>query len=289
MSKNRPHLAHWLVGLLAIVTAALVTAALMRDATSIAVPAAMGSSGSPASAGNSADPGASVSSSPTATPSPSAEPKPATLDDAREALQDKATVSVIGDSTGNDRGEWVELWAQRLADDDRAVALHQWAGDDFQPEPIEYEGSGDEVTLWNASLSGGQANWANDMLATVQPERPDLILLNVGHNNVPNNVAGQLNELRREIDRRWDGQDIPLVAVLQNPGRGEHEDRQAATLRVIRTWATNKGVPTIDVTSAFTDPEKQMQDDAHPNERGSQIWADVVADSLAGDDSARGR
>jgi hypothetical protein len=264
---RHPRLALWLVGLLAIVTAALVAAALMRGTTGVAVPAAP-----------------PASSSPSPSPSPSAEPEAATLDDARRALRGSATLSVIGDSTGDERGEWVELWARRLADDGRQVALHQWAVDRFEPEPVQGRGEGDEITIWNASLSGGQANWANDQLESVQPERPDLILLSVGHNNLSTNIAGQLDELQRELGRRWDGQDIPLVAILQNPGRGEHEGRQNATLGVLRTWAADQGVPTIDVTSAFTDPAKQLHDDVHPNERGSRVWADTVADALSGDD-----
>jgi lysophospholipase L1-like esterase len=260
------HLALWIVGLVTIVTAALVAAALVRDTTGVAVPAVP-----PASTG------------PSPSPSPSAEPEVATLEDARRALRGSATLSVIGDSTGDQPGEWVELWARRLADDGRRVALHQWAVDRFQPEPVQGPADGDEITIWNASLSGGQANWANDQLDAVQPERPDLILLSVGHNNLSTNIAGQLDELQRELDRRWDGQDIPLIAILQNPGHGEHEGRQKATLDVLRTWAADQSVPTIDVTSAFTDPATQLQDGVHPNERGSQIWADTVADALIGD------
>lgn len=199
----------------------------------------------------------------------------ASLTQAREALDGSATISIIGDSTGNDLNEWVALWAADLGAD-RQVTLNRWLDGRYRADPVRYGDRGDAVTIWNASHPGGAASWAVDQLAAVQPECPDLVILNLGHNNTEANVAPQLEQLHLQLS-----EGVPVVLVLQNPGRGAHRDPQAATLRSAAEWAAIRRVPTIDVTASFTKPDRQMLDDIHPNEIGSRTWADTVNETFS--------
>ena len=203
----------------------------------------------------------------------------ASLAEARKALDgSSSTVSIVGDSTGNDPDEWVALWAAELGLS-RRVELHQWLDGKYGAEPVSFGDRGDELTIWNAGKPGGSAAWAADQLDIVQPERPDLVIFNVGHNNTSANVAGQLSQMKSVVSQRWGGS-VPQVVILQNPSRGDLKDKQTATLGTVASWAASNEVPTIDVTSAFTRPARFLRDDVHPNPLGSRIWADVVADAL---------
>ena len=73
---------------------------------------------------------------------------------------------------------------------------------------------------------------------------------------------------------------MPVVLVLQNPGQAAHAPVQAQTLAAASGWARRAGVPTVDVTSSFTDPSRLMYDDRHPNEEGSKVWAGVIEREL---------
>jgi len=199
----------------------------------------------------------------------------ASLSGARKVLRGPATISVIGDSTGNDDNEWVALWAADLGRD-RQVTLHMWRTGRYRSEPLMFGQRGDQITIWNGSHGGGAANWAIDQLDIVQPEQPDLIILSLGHNNTEGDIISQLEQLRGRLS-----EGVPVVLILQNPGRGDRKERQAATLRAAQGWARTRSVPIIDVNAVFTDPDRQMFDTAHPNELGSRVWAETVAEALS--------
>ena len=135
------------------------------------------------------------------------------------------------------------------------------------------------MTIWNASQSGARANFAANIVDTVQPERPDFVIYNFGHNNTSANIGAQLSETRDAITERR-GQ-IPAVVMLQNPGRDQHGLVQHETLAEVARWADENGLPTIPVTSAFEpDVAKLMLDDVHPNETGMKVWARVLEDTI---------
>lgn len=234
-NRRRNVATYWLVGILTAAIAACTGLALVRDAGA---------------------------------------PRAATLSDARAALDGASTLSIIGDSTGNDADEWVALWAADLGRS-RQVTVQQWLRGDWRPEQLTYGDRGARLTIWNAGEPGGAAAWAVGQLGTVQPEPPDLTLISVGHNNTSDDIVGQLDQLQQQLDPG-----VPLVLLLQNPGRGDRQKRQAATLHAANSWARDHRVPTIDVTAAFTDPDRQMVDDAHPNAAGSRVWAERVGAAL---------
>lgn len=213
---------------------------------------------------------------------PPAEAATWTLEDARAVLdQDRALISVLGDSTGNDGGEWVDLWVQGL-DGDVTMSTLLVPGDDNERfmDQAQWDGpDGGDVHVWNASIPGTRANVALDNLDIVIPQTPDLVLVNYGHNHTMGNVA-QIGALLDAITEA--APDAVPVVVLQQP---QLNDANVAVRNWIKRIADNRGVPTIDVAAAFADDgrpvEELLYDELHPNGDGSRIWADAVADALS--------
>lgn len=209
-------------------------------------------------------------------------PKPASLVPARHVLSsDKpVTVSVLGDSTGNASGEWVDLWAQRLASD-HAVTEHlinstllEWssATNDY--------GTGPAVTIWNAGVPGAAAEYPIPRLGKLQPEKPDLVIYSLGHNNSADNIADQMGDLTAAVQKRWG--DVPEVAILQNPRTFRGEDHEQ-TIPALRDWALFSRTPFVDVHAAFAGRplgSLLLDDGIHPNGAGSALWAQTVAKAL---------
>jgi len=253
------------LGAVVLVTVALVVAALTRDFA----PAAL--MPSPAAAA--------------VTPTEAPVQPPATLDQIKALIATGAplVVSVLGDSTGNDSGEWVDLWAKGLGSS-RQVTLHQWDSktEDWNPEPISYGSNGPELAIWNGSQPGARATYPLDKFDRIQPVKPDVVIYSFGHNGTEDTIVGELGQTMARGTTQWAVQ-IPSVVILQNPGQNEHAPIQDATLVALTTWAGQAGEPLIDVASAFRaapDFEYLMKDDAHPNWHGAEVWAGVVSAAL---------
>ncbi len=114
------------------------------------------------SVGGSAPPLGSTQSVPRPSPSESAQARldaPPKLGPFREAVTKSRRVLVVGDSSGDERGEWVDLWAQDLAIN-RKVTYRQWDSvDGFTATPKVYGtsklyGSDKPMEIWNLSYQG---------------------------------------------------------------------------------------------------------------------------------------
>jgi lysophospholipase L1-like esterase len=199
-------------------------------------------------------------------------------------------VSVLGDSTGNEDGEWVDLWARRLGGT-RRVVLHQW--DDVHggwlPRTRVYGQHGPSVTIWNSSKSGAQARYASARLRVIQPQRPDLVVYSFGHNHSRGQVVGPMRALVAAVDRRWPAPPSSVV-LLQNPQLGATAATHAEVEAELRRWAAGAGLPTIDVFDAFEAHPREaslFKDFRHPSPAGSAVWAAVVAESITPADGGR--
>ena len=218
-----------------------------------------------------------------ATPTPEEEKAP---QDLRRIVRtsDPLTISVLGDSTGNDPNEWVAVWAEHLGETHR-VTMHRWQGERGgynEARTLTYGTGGSSVAIWNMSEPGATASYPADKLPAGQPEKPDLVILSFGHNNDKTSVGSQLGQVRRSLNQQWHA-DVPTLVVLQNPGVNEHGARQRETLVAVARWAEKVSLPTIDVASAFDNAENRpslMYDDIHPNRKGSRLWAKVVGKAL---------
>lgn len=192
------------------------------------------------------------------------------------AGQAAKVIAVLGDSTGNDPGEWVDLWAKHLGES-RRVVEHTWSWkyERWNDQPIRYGKGPGVVTIWNGSMPGAQPKYALDRLAVMLPVHPDLLVLNYGHNGFPQDTTAGLARLKAAADTRtW--------VVLQNPGLNDHAAPQEKNLAAVAAWAKSTDTPVIDVTSAFRarGPASLMRDHAHPNAAGSALWESVVEKAL---------
>lgn len=217
----------------------------------------------------------------TAVTSPPA--KPASFAGARTAMARPVTISVLGDSTGNDVNEWVALWGQQLGKS-RAVTIHRWddkAGD-WMDAKLLYGTSGDAVTIWNFSAPGRTAKYAVERIRQAAPVKPDLVIYNFGHNGAPEAAVPELANLSEVLKNKW--QNLEQVVTIQNPETGARAEMQKGVRERIRRWANVAGVPTIDVAASFEAgdrPNELMRDDVHPNDAGSGVWARTVTAALS--------
>lgn len=192
-------------------------------------------------------------------------------------------ISVLGDSTGDDPGEWVDLWAQELARRG-TVTLHLWdAGTaEWDANPKVYPGPERTITIWNGSRSGANPSYPLQHLDRIQPSKPSLTVLNFGHNPAPQPAGRGAEELLAGVDARWDAP-IPAAVVLQNPSLNLREARTEASVAALRDWAPRAGYAAIDVNAAFRaggDLGALLADDVHPNPAGQRLWAATVSAAL---------
>lgn len=196
------------------------------------------------------------------------------------------TVGVLGDSTGNERTEWVSLWAQQVAaQTDRPLIVHNWdaTANAYSDVTEAASGASAPIVVWNGSAPGEAGSYSLDNAETILPEQPDLVFYNHGQNEGSGSAA--LSDLRRAAAFLTDTWQAPpaLVVVLQAPRTndpGPLEDAVTAT----RGWAGQQQITAIDVHAAFEAagdlPSLLKEDGVHPNDRGSQLWADTVTAAL---------
>jgi hypothetical protein len=205
------------------------------------------------------------------------------LERARKALLKPRPldVLVVGDSSSNGPFEWPAMWARNLVDD-REVRIRLWedANESFG-EALRPESSGQSFTLWNLSMEGVAASYGTEHLDAV-PTKPELVLVNYGHFNTPDDIGPQLDALLAGIRERWGS--VPVVLMLQNPTLDDRSQEQAQIVAYLRqTWSVENGVPTIDVESVFReqgDLGPLLADNTSPSDAGTALWTDEVTRQL---------
>jgi lysophospholipase L1-like esterase len=216
------------------------------------------------------------------TDAPEGEPPGDPVGAARQALSggEDVTVAVLGDSTSNERSEWVHLWAETLAED-RPVSISHWNEADGaaynEPDVLSEDGEAGAVTIWSGSQAGVAARFPVERLEAMVPEEPGFVIFSYGHNNTLENIDGQLSELRSALTDEFG--ELPIICILQNP---QLDDQNADVREAVAAWAEENGAGTIDVASEFYTPRwPLLVDEIHPSAEGQQIWADTVADALS--------
>ena len=213
--------------------------------------------------------------------------------DARDLLQDADrpfVVQVIGDSTGNEPGEWVDVAFRALASElDRPLVQHPWdVLSSAYLEPIRSNENAPHALLevWNGSASGKTAEYSLANFAALIPVEPDLVILNHGLNNVlePAQVGEQFTALVAEIERHWPSQ-IGYAALLENPRLDQYSAAHDDVIAHVTSWlAEHQEVRAVDVHSAYlmsSDVTTLLLPDLlHPTPAGSALTAATVLDAL---------
>lgn len=281
-----------LIGLAALGVTAAVLVGLAFDHVRPSGAAVMATPAPPAQSSSSPRPTVTSEEEPPATPSPEpsasaespAEPAPGSIEDIRALLagDEPVVVSVIGDGSGNGDDEWVSLWATRLADD-HAVSYRSWDGarSGFG-DARQLSRSGPEIRIVNASRAGETAAEAAASLEELQPEAPQLVVVNVGHSESASEVEDGLDDLWSSISDEHP--DARGLVVLQNPAAGEAAEAQAGRVEEIRSWAEDNELATLDVNRAFAEADEPLGsylfDRSYPNAAGSELWASTVSGAL---------
>lgn len=196
-----------------------------------------------------------------------------------------ASILLVGDSTGNEVGEWYYRFAQGVAVANAAWTVRHALWNDgtgaFDAPTIIQAGTGPRVlTFWNGSIAGSIAtrHAGDNFDAVIVATAPDLIFNSYGHNG-GSPVLGQVdyyNCLFARVDRH--SPDIPVIVIGQNPTLSD--ETMAPKVDAFRAMAARRGYGFIDVHAAFKqDPRplsELLADEVHPNNAGSQLWADTV-------------
>ena len=190
---------------------------------------------------------------------------------------DDVTLLVVGDSTGDERTEWVALGAARMAGEGAEVTYRDWVpGEErWTDDPLTL-GDGDRhVTIVNASQAGARPGYP--LARRLLPDAADLVLVNFGHNGTREQ---EVAEMRQLLDRlAQDYPDAPVGVIAQNPALGGSAEHSRANREAVEQVARARDLPVIDVHGAFVDHgdvESLLVDDLHPSDAGSRLWAETV-------------
>lgn len=196
------------------------------------------------------------------------------------------TVAVLGDSVGNDPGEWVSMWAGNVATNRYVFVYHfDWQKQKYDPDVEVFVPSGDvtaePIVVWNFGWPGGTPQRALDHLAVGVPSKPDLAIVAFGHNLAPSAVQRQYSALQVGMQARFGA--VPTVTTLAHmtpvPRNGQAEGRA-----VLLTWLRSRNAPVIDERAVFdtaADPGQMFWDAVHPNVLGYRRIADLVTTQLS--------
>ncbi|HJP67621.1 MAG TPA: SGNH/GDSL hydrolase family protein [Sphingomicrobium sp.] len=210
------------------------------------------------------------------------------LSDFTKLLSRKTPIDilVIGDATGNGPDDWVHLLARRIADTGRYVAIRDWNLDASGYGEAVYYGAkdGKAVSIWNGSVSGLPSSYAADRWRDFAPKPNDLVMINHGHNETNAETAVEGISRLVRLSRTEVTRHTTVAVILQNPRIDRESARLAAIVSELRRSPDLSNAEEIDVNSAFAAQpnlgELLSSNGFHPNQRGEELWAQVVSDRL---------
>lgn len=220
---------------------------------------------------------------PTATKAPPAAARPTSRPVPRLPADRPATLAVIGDSTSNQLGGWVNLLGEQLGESrvTRVQRISQ-TGQSSYRAPIRYGDEGPELQVWNASTATPFAVVTDERARVVVPKRPDVVLLSVGRAADARVIGQQLSTTRSSILKAYPQ---AQVVVVKQPAA---TPAQRPAIAAVGAWAVQQGVPAIDVAAAFASSPgvASLQNADGITDAGAQLWAATVHQALTGQRAA---
>ncbi|VXC66304.1 exported hypothetical protein [Arthrobacter sp. 9V] len=222
---------------------------------------------------------AAFTPAPIAAPADAIPPHLSGVSDALKNPNNHYVIGVLGDSTGNGPDEWVGKISQGLATEaNRRVEFFN-----YNPQVSRYAEKriyGPDtvpVEIYNVGIPGATAEAITTRFEGLFPKDPSLIIVSIGHNQLPANVSPDMERFTRAIEGKWP--DAQVLLVGQNPATGVRYERQRMTVSTMMTWSRTWGYPSVSVFEAIyrtPDFESLYVDLLHVNDAGSAIWAGVV-------------
>ena len=195
------------------------------------------------------------------------------------------TFAVVGDSTGDNVGEWVYNLADWIgATYDKSVTIQTWdvVAGHYHPAQSMTQGYSGTVMIFNGSAPGRTMQYSTEFLDALLPTSRQIssVFVSHAHNQAPKDIKGPLTVLANAIAELHP--ESQLGVVLQNPDNLP-DVLQRERVESMRAWAERRNIPTIDVLDAFLatgDFSPLLADRLHPNEAGYKVWASVFEDAL---------
>ncbi|MBM2614804.1 SGNH/GDSL hydrolase family protein [Actinoplanes sp. LDG1-06] len=199
---------------------------------------------------------------------------------------ENATITLLGDSTGNDKAEWfyqLAAWiAQRYPDYRTTYRLWDHNKQAYGAPVVLTEGNGWlTLSFYNGSVGGAKAGYAlqGDRFDKLTAQGGDLYLVNYSHNEDKETAYPTYRRLTDKLAAQWPNPEI--VPVLQNPegtpGKTTTQ-RYAHTVRLrgIEALARENGWTTINAFGQFASDKRPLRtlvpDGVHPNAAGQALW-----------------
>lgn len=207
-----------------------------------------------------------------------------------------ATITLLGDSTGNDKSEWfyqLSTWIAARYPGYRTT-YRQWdhKKQAYGAPVVLGPGTGWlSLSLYNGSVGGAKAGYAveGDRFGKLTAQGGNLFLLNYSHNESRDTTYPAYERLTAKLAALSPRPDI--VPVLQNPEgppsktslqRYAHHVR----LRAIKRLAEANGWTTIDAHRQFAADQRPLSalvpDGVHPNAAGQALWLSAAKNAFLG-------
>lgn len=190
---------------------------------------------------------------------------------------------IVGDSTGNDSTEWVDLFCAWAATNWPKYTVRRYLWDNVgkvYSTPVDFNTGTTSLILsvWNCSVPGSKMseNFGSPFVNAFVGKHPQLIIVNHGY-NYQNGVTfyaifGGLSAGVESLLREYPSADVMLIA--QSPALAS--DLQAINIRAIREYAAIRGFGVADVYGEYVKAGKPADwyngDGIHPSEMGSRVW-----------------
>lgn len=206
-----------------------------------------------------------------------------------------ATITLLGDSTGNDKSEWFYRLSAWIAEryPHYRTTYRQW---DHKKQaygaPVVFSEGNGWLTLsfYNGSVGGAKAGYAlqGKRLDKLTAQGGNLYLLSYSHNEGRATSYPAYERLTSKLAALWPRPDI--VPVLQNPEGSPTKtalERYAHTVRLrgIQRLAEVNGWATIDAHRRFASDKRPLSalvpDGIHPNAAGQALWLDAAKNAFS--------
>lgn len=230
----------------------------------------------------------SAKASPTTTPNasatmPSAPTTPVAAKLAKVPSDKVSGLVVIGDGSSNETGEWVNQLGEQFGKtrSTQVRRVNQAEGTSYN-DPMHYGTENPRLDIWNASATP-PVSVDTTTVSKLIASTPSLILISQGR-EASAEVSAQLSKTLKAIQSKYPK--APVAVILQP---AMLDGSKSDSLAAVKTWATEQGLPTIDVDKAFTaagsssgNAGEFQVNGGELTEAGHALWAKTVFAAISG-------
>lgn len=194
-----------------------------------------------------------------------------------------SSLVVIGDGSSNETGEWVNQLGEQFGKtrSTQVRRVNQAEGTSYN-DPMHYGTANPRLDIWNASATP-PVSVDTTTVSKLIASTPSLILISQGR-EASSDVSAQLSKTLKAIQSEYPK--APVAVILQP---AMLDGSKSDSLAAVKTWATEQGLPTIDVDKAFTtagsasgNAGEFQVNGGELTEAGHALWAKTVFAAVSG-------